>query len=82
MDASRQNVNNNDLLAFSRETKLKDELDESELDESKIRKLKNVKASFGLKVEFSIERQEGETEYMEHYFHEKDRTFSIEMKKN
>ena len=43
----------------------------TDLIENEIQKLKSVKVSFGLQVEFSIER-EGKTQYMEHYFREKE----------
>lgn len=67
MDVSREYENNNDLLAFGRETKVKF----TDLVEYEIMKLKNVKVSFGLEVKFLIERN-GETEYMKHYFQEKE----------
>jgi len=41
------------------------------LVENEIQKIKSVKVSFGLQVEFSIER-DGETQYMEHYFRENE----------
>ena len=43
----------------------------TDLVENEIKELKSVKVSFGLKVEFSIERN-GETQYMERYFREEE----------
>ena len=65
MDVSEENPNNKDLFVFARETKEKF----TDLVENEIQKLKSVKVSFGLQVEFSIER-DGGTQYMEHYFRE------------
>ncbi len=67
MAVSEENPNNKDLLVFARETKEKF----TDLVENEIQKLKSVKVSFGLQVEFSIER-DGETQYMEHYFRENE----------
>ena len=67
MDVSKENENNNDLLMFARENKAKF----TDLIENELKELKNVKVSFGLKVEFSIERND-ETQYMEHYFREEE----------
>ena len=67
MDVSEENPNNKDLFVFARETKEKF----TDLFENEIRKLKSVKVSFGLQVEFSIER-DGGTQYMEHYFRENE----------
>ena len=39
--------------------------------ENELKELKNVKVSFGLKVVFSIERND-DTQYMEHYFREEE----------
>ena len=43
----------------------------TDLVEKEIQKLKILKVSFGLQVEFSIER-DGEKQYMEHYFRENE----------
>ena len=67
MDVSKENPNNKDLFVFARETKEKF----TDLVENEIQKLKSVKVSFGLQVEFSIER-DGGTQYMEHYFRENE----------
>ena len=67
MAVSEENPNNKDLLVFARETKEKF----TDLVENEIQKLKSVKVSFGLQVEFSIDR-DGETQYMEHYFRENE----------
>ena len=67
MAVSEENPNNKDLLVFARETNEKF----TDLVENEIQKLKSVKVSFGLQVEFSIER-DGETQYMEHYFRENE----------
>ena len=67
MDVSEENPNNKDLFVFARETKEKF----TDLVENEIQKLKSVKVSFGLQVEFSIER-DGGTQYMEHYFRENE----------
>ena len=67
MAVSEENPNNKDLLVFARETKEKF----TDLVENEIKKLKSVKVSFGLQVEFSIER-DGETQFMEHYFRENE----------
>ena len=65
MDVSIGNENNGGLLAFARENKAKF----TGLVEREIGELKSVKVSFGLKVEFPVEKN-GETQYMEHYFRE------------
>ena len=67
MDVSEENPNNKDLFVFARKTKEKF----TDLVENEIQKLKSVKVSFGLQVEFSIER-DGGTQYMEHYFRENE----------
>ena len=67
MAVSEENPNNKDLFVFARETKEKF----TDLVENEIQKLKSVKVSFGLQVEFSIER-DGGTQYMEHYFRENE----------
>ena len=67
MDVSEENENNNDLLMFARENKPKF----TDLVENELKELKNVKVSFGLKVESSIERDD-EKEYTEHYFRENE----------
>ena len=67
MAVSEENPNNRDLFVFARETKEKF----TDLVENEIQKLKSVKVSFGLQVEFSIER-DGGTQYMEHYFRENE----------
>ena len=67
MTVSEENPNNKDLFVFARETKEKF----TDLVENEIQKLKSVKVSFGLQVEFSIER-DGGTQYMEHYFRENE----------
>ena len=71
MNISRGNENNGDLLAFARENKAKF----TDLVENEIKELKSVKVSFGLKVEFSIERN-GEKQHMEHYFREEPYVFN------
>ena len=65
---SKGNESNNDLLVFARETKAKF----TDLVENEIKKLKSVKASFRLKVKFSIERN-GKTQHIKHYFRETKR---------
>ena len=67
MAVSEENPNNKDLLVFARKNKEKF----TDLVENEIQKLKSVKVSFGLQIEFSIER-DGETQYMEHYFRENE----------
>ena len=62
---SEGNASNKDLLKFAKETKTK----VTDLVENEIRKLESIKVSFGFEVKFSIER-EGETQDMQHYFHE------------
>ena len=65
MDVSKTNPNNKDILGFARENKGKF----TDLIEQEILKLGSVKVSFGLQVEFEIERN-GETQEMKHYFKE------------
>ena len=65
MDVSKTNPNNKDILAFARENKEK----YTNLIEQETLKLGSVKVSFGLKVNFEIERN-GETQEMSHYFKE------------
>ena len=67
MAVSEENPNNKDLFVFARETKEKF----TDLVKNEIQKLKSVKVSFGLQVEFSIER-DGGTQYMERYFRENE----------
>ena len=67
MVVSEENENNRDLLAFARENKAKF----VDLIENEIKELVSVKVSFGLKVKFSIERND-KTQYMEHYFPEEE----------
>ena len=67
MAVSEENPNNKDLLVFARKNKEKF----TDLVEKEIQKLKILKVSFGLQVEFSIER-DGEKQYMEHYFRENE----------
>ena len=64
---SEENPNNRDLLVFARENKAKF----TNIVENGITQFENIKVSFGLQVKFSIERNE-ETQYMEHYFEEKE----------
>ena len=65
MDVSKTNPNNKDILVFARENKEKF----TDLIEQEILKLGSVKVSFGLQVQFEIERN-GKTEEMTHYFKE------------
>ena len=65
MDVSKTNPNNKDILVFARENKEKF----TDLIEQEILKLGSVKVSFGLQVEFEIERN-GEMQEMKHYFKE------------
>ena len=65
MDVSKTNPNNKDILMFSRENKEKF----TDLIEQETLKLGSVKVSFGLQVQFEIERN-GKTEEMTHYFKE------------
>jgi len=58
------NANNNECFTFTRATKAKF----TDLTENEV---KSVKVSFGLKIEFSIERN-CKTQYMEHYFRENE----------
>ena len=53
MNASKTNPNNKDILVFARENKEKF----TDLIEQEILKLGSVKVSFGLQVEFEIERK-------------------------
>ena len=63
MDVSKTNPNNKDILMFARENKEKF----TDLIEQEILKLGSVKVSFGLQVEFEIDRN-GKTQEMKHYF--------------
>ena len=65
MDVSKTNPNNKDILVFARENKEK----YTNLIEQETLKLGSVKASFGLQVQFEIER-DGKTQEMTHYFKE------------
>ena len=65
MDVSITNPNNKDILVFARENREK----YTNLIEQETLKLGSVKVSFGLKVNFEIERN-GETQEMSHYFKE------------
>ena len=65
MDVSKTNPNNKDILMFERENKEK----YTNLIEQEILKLGSVKVSFGLKINFEIERND-KTEEMTHYFKE------------
>ena len=65
MDVSKTNPNNKDILMFARENKEKF----TDLIEQENLKLGSVKVSFGLQVQFEIERN-GKTEEMTHYFKE------------
>ena len=65
MDVSKTNPNNKDILWLSEENKEKF----TDLIEQEILKLGSVKVSFGLQVQFEIERN-GETQEMKHYFKE------------
>ena len=65
MDVSKTNPNNKDILMFARENK--EEF--TDLIKQEILKLGSVKVSFGLQVQFEIERN-GKTQEMKHYFKE------------
>ena len=65
MDVSKTNPNNKDILVFARENKE----NFNDLIEQEILKLGSVKVSFGLQVQFEIERN-GKTQEMNHYFKE------------
>ena len=65
MNVSKTNPNNKDILVFERENKEKF----TDLVEQEILKLGSVKVSFGLQVQFEIERN-GTTQEMTHYFKE------------
>ena len=65
MDISKTNQNNKDIYMFKNANKEK----YTNLIEQEILKLGSVKVSFGLKVNFEIERN-GETQEMSHYFKE------------
>ena len=65
MDISKTNQNNKDIYMFKNANKEK----YTNLIEQEIQKLGSVKVSFGLKVNFEIERN-GETQEMSHYFKE------------
>ncbi|KAL9987185.1 hypothetical protein ACROYT_G001444 [Oculina patagonica] len=67
MNIPEANENNKDLYTFARKNKKRFyELLVSEIDD-----LRSLKASFGLEVKFSIQR-DGETQHMEHYFRERE----------
>ena len=63
MNVSQTNPNNKDIYMFKNANKEK----YTNLIEQEIQKLGSVKVSFGLKVNFEIERN-GETQEMSHYF--------------
>ena len=65
MNVSKTNPNNKDIFMFKNGNKEK----YTNLIEQEILKLGGVKVSFGLKVNFEIERN-GETQEMSHYFKE------------
>ena len=65
MDVSKTNPNNKDIFMFARENKEKF----TDLIEQETLKLGSVKVSFGLQVQFEIERN-GKTQEMTHYFKE------------
>ena len=65
MDVSKTNPNNKDIFMFVRENKEKF----TNLIEQETLKLGSVKVSFGLQVQFEIERN-GKTQEMKHYFKE------------
>ena len=65
MNVSQTNPNNKDIYMFKNANKEK----YTNLIEQEIQKLGSVKVSFGLKVNFEIERN-GETQEMSHYFKE------------
>ena len=65
MNVSQTNPNNKDIYMFRSANKEK----YTDLIEQEILKLGSVKVSFGLKVNFEIERN-GETQEMSHYFKE------------
>ena len=65
IDVSKTNPNNKDILVFARENKEK----YTNLIEQETLKLGSVKVSFGLQVQFEIERN-GNTENVTHYFKE------------
>ena len=65
MNVSQTNPNNKDIYMFRSANKEK----YTNLIEQEILKLGSVKVSFGLKVNFEIERN-GETQEMSHYFKE------------
>ena len=65
MNVSQTNPNNKDIYMFKNANKEK----YTNLIEQEIQKLGSVKVSFGLKVNFKIERN-GETQEMSHYFKE------------
>ena len=65
MNVSQTNPNNKDIYMFKNANKEK----YTNLIEQEILKLGSVKVSFGLKVNFEIERN-GETQEMSHYFKE------------
>ena len=65
MDVSKTNPNNKDIFMLARENKEKF----TDLIEQEILKLGSVKVSFGLQLQFEIERN-GKTQEMTHYFKE------------
>ena len=65
MDVSKTNPNNKNILVFAQENKEKF----TDFIEQEILKLGSVKVSFGLQVQFKIERN-GKTEETTHYFKE------------
>ncbi|KAL9987983.1 hypothetical protein ACROYT_G002373 [Oculina patagonica] len=67
MNIPEADRNNKDLYTFARKNKKKF----YDLLVSEINDLQSLKASFGLEVKFSIQR-DGETQEMEHYFKEKE----------
>ena len=78
MDVSKTNPNNKDIFMFKRENKEK----YTNLIEQEILKLGSVKVSFGLKVNFEIERN-GETQEMTRTILKRtSRTFLTGMTKN
>jgi len=64
MIVSERNPHNKDLFEFARATK------ESftQLIKKELKELKNIKVSLEMKVKFKKEEEEGQTQYMEHYF--------------
>ena len=68
MDISETNPSNRDLIRFETEKF-------TNIVEQEMKKLKNVKVSFALEINFSIERN-GETEYKRKYFEDKPHIFN------